>query len=95
MHRTEGSVESEGVTFTQMTELLQPLIIEQKGKEIKVKPRVVIEVKYEEIQQSPTYSSGFALRFPRMVRLREDRGIKDISTLSEIKKFYDFQRGRS
>ena len=87
--------DSEGVTFTYMTEILQPLIIEQKGKEIKVKPKIIIEVKYEEIQASPTYSSGFALRFPRMVRVRDDKGIDDVSSLKDIKKSYEKQRGRS
>ncbi len=87
--------DSEGGTFTHMTEILQPLITEQKGKEIKVKPKVIIEVKYEEIQASPTYSSGFALRFPRMVRVRDDKGLDDISTLKDIKKAYELQRGRS
>ncbi len=87
--------EEEGVTFNKLTELLMPLIIKDSGKEITVKPFVVIEVNYEEIQASPSYSSGYALRFPRFVKLREDRSPEEISTLEDVKKLYDEQRGRN
>ena len=88
-------LEEEGVTFKQLTEMLQKHIISEKGKSITVKPTVVIEVHYEEIQKSPTYSSGFALRFPRFVRLREDRNVEDISDLGLVKSLYVGQRGRN
>ena len=84
----------EGVSFGQLTDMLKPLIIKEKGKIVWVKPEIVIEVDYEEIQASPTYKSGFALRFPRFVKLREDRGIGDINTLEEVEMLYDMQRGR-
>ena len=84
--------EEEGLSFKEMTEMLTPLVVEEKGKEVKVKPRIVIEVDYEEIQKSPTYSSGFALRFPRVKGLREDRGIEDISTLRMVEGFYRKQK---
>jgi len=86
--------EEEGVSFAQLTEMLKPLIIEEKGKEVKVRPKFVIEINYEEIQASPTYSSGYALRFPRLCKLREDRRVDEISTLDEVKKLYYGQRGR-
>ncbi len=88
-------LEGEGVTYTRMTELLTPLIIEEKGREVRVKPEIVIEVHYEEIQKSPSYTSGYALRFPRFVRLREDRSLKDISTLELAQELYLAQRGRN
>ena len=81
-----------GVSFHQLTKLLKPLIVSEKGKSVRVKPKIVIEINYEEIQKSPTYSSGFALRFPRLVRLREDRGPSDISTLDTVKRYYKEQR---
>ena len=84
----------EGVSFGQLTEMLKPLIIKEEGKIVWVKPEIVIEVDYEEIQASPTYKSGFALRFPRFVKLREDRGVGDINTLEEVEMLYDMQRGR-
>ncbi len=82
----------EGLTFREMTRLLQPLIIRENGKGVSVKPHLVIEVDYEEIQKSPTYSSGYALRFPRVKGLREDRGIDDISTLSMVEGLYRKQK---
>jgi DNA ligase-1 len=56
------------------------------------KPKIVIEVSYQEIQKSPTYKSGFALRFPSIVRLREDRGVDEASTLSQVEEFYYGQK---
>ncbi|MFH1054201.1 MAG: ATP-dependent DNA ligase [Candidatus Woesearchaeota archaeon] len=85
------SDESDKVTFMHLTKLLKPLIISEKGMEVRVKPIIVIEISYSEIQKSPTYSSGFALRFPRLVRLREDRRAADIDTLARIRDFYHKQ----
>ena len=87
-------LEGEGVTFNRMTELLRPLILAEKGKEVRVKPEVVIEVSYEEVQSSPTYSSGYALRFPRFLRIREERAVDDIDDLETIGKLYKGQRNR-
>ena len=84
--------EEEGVSFKQLTETLRPLITGESGKEVKVKPHLVLEVSYEEIQKSPTYSSGFALRFPRLVRIREDRAPEEISTLETVQDYYEGQQ---
>lgn len=83
--------EEEGISFKQITEILKPFMISEKTKEIEIKPNVIVEVDYEEIQKSPTYSSGYALRFPRFVRVREDKSLSEITTLQEIKKFYEEQ----
>jgi DNA ligase-1 len=45
-----------------------------------------VTVLYQNVQKSPTYSSGYALRFPRIKTLRPDRDKSDIATLNEIKK---------
>ena len=85
--------EEEGLSFMEMTKLLKPLIISGKGKEVKVKPKIVIEVGYDEIQKSPTYESGFALRFPRVLGLRTmDKRPEDASTLDYVKKLYSQQK---
>ena len=84
--------EEEGVSFKQLTEELKPLITNQKGREVKTKPKVVVEVTYGEIQKSPTYSSGYALRFPRVVKLRLDRGPDECSTLNMVEDFYYSQK---
>lgn len=81
--------EDSSVTFEQLTELLKPLVISQKGKFVKVKPQIVVEVAYEEIQKSPTYKSGFALRFPRVLRLRHmERKAEDVADVDYIEDYY-------
>jgi DNA ligase 1 len=79
-----------GLSFTQLTKKLKPLIIEEQGRKAKVKPKIVVTILYQNIQRSPTYSSGFALRFPRIIQLRPDRKANDIATLTEI--FNDYNR---
>ncbi|HME87263.1 MAG TPA: ATP-dependent DNA ligase, partial [Candidatus Nanoarchaeia archaeon] len=74
----------EGTSFEEMTGLLTPLIIEEKGKIVSLKPEIVIEVAYEELQKSTEYSSGYAMRFPRLVRLRDDRRPDEASSLSDV-----------
>lgn len=85
----------EGFSFGEMTSLLMPLVEKEDGRVVSVAPKVVVEVDYEEIQASPSYSSGFALRFPRFVRLREDRAVEDVASLDDVKALYSSQRGRS
>lgn len=77
--------EEEGTTYDEMTKILKPLIEEDKGSYVKIKPKVVVSVNYQNIQKSPSYDSGFALRFPRITHYRPDRRIGDIATLADIK----------
>ncbi len=81
--------------FEEMTNMLEPLITSQAGKTIEVKPKIVMEVGYEEIQKSPKYESGYALRFPRLRRFRtEVKDLDDVDTLNRIKTLYKQQPGR-
>ncbi|MBI2134244.1 ATP-dependent DNA ligase [Candidatus Woesearchaeota archaeon] len=82
----------EGLSFDEMTKMLKPLIIGEEGKTAIVKPEIVIEVGYEEIQKSPTYESGFALRFPRIITMRQDKGIEDISSMEMVEQYYNEQK---
>ncbi|MEM5782586.1 MAG: ATP-dependent DNA ligase [Candidatus Aenigmatarchaeota archaeon] len=82
------------VTFLDMTKILKPYIEYEKGSEVKIKPKVVIEVAYEEIQKSPTYSSGWALRFPRFLRIRWDKGPEEADDLERIIHLYEIQKGK-
>jgi len=76
----------EGLSFEDLTELLKPLVTKEDGKKVSVKPEIVVMVGYQDIQKSPTYDSGYALRFPRMVRLRPDRGLGDIASVADLKE---------
>lgn len=82
-------------TYEEMTKKLKELIISESGLQVRVKPEIVIEVAYEEIQKSPTYSSGYALRFPRLVRVRYDKDVSEISSIDYIEQLYLQQRGRN
>lgn len=67
---------SSGLTDKQLeeiTERLKPLIESEDGRDVELRPEVVLEVEYEEIQDSPTYKSSYALRFPRLKQFRDDK----------------------
>lgn len=83
--------EEEGVSFEKLTAMLKPLLIAESGKEVRVKPKIVLEVHYEEIQKSPTYSSGYALRFPRFVQIREDKSAEEASSIEYVEELYSGQ----
>lgn len=77
--------------FTEMTDRLQLLQLADDGYTVAVRPEVVVEVAYNEIQRSPQYSSGFALRFARIKRIRADKGAAQITTLGELRVLYEKQ----
>jgi len=81
-----------GISFNELTEKLKPYFMEEKGKSVKIKPKIVISVTYQEIQHSPNYNSGFALRFPRFTALRPDKSPSDASTLEDVKKDFNAQK---
>jgi len=76
----------------ELTMLLKPNITKENIKEIEIKPKIVVEVAYEEIQRSPTYESGFALRFPRVKNIRTDKGLSDVDTIDKVERLYQLQR---
>ncbi len=75
----------------ELTELFKPLIEYQEGKKVRFQPKYIFEVAYQEIQKSPKYESGFALRFPRFVRLREDKSVEEADTIERIARLYEAQ----
>jgi len=79
------------VEFAAMTERLRALAVEDDGYTVRVRPEVVVEVEYNEIQRSPTYPSGFALRFARIARIREDKAADQATTLEELRALYERQ----
>ena len=60
-------LEGEGPTLEKLTSLLRPLKTSEDRGVIRFEPKVVIQVRYQEIQKSTAYNSGYALRFPRIV----------------------------
>ena len=82
----------QGISFEELTEKVKPLIFGEKGKTVKIKPKIIVSVTYQEIQKSPTYSSGFALRFPRFTALRPDKPLSEVNSLKEIEKDFEKQK---
>ncbi len=98
-HFVETGRMASGLTEEQMEELtkkLRPLITDEEGKIVKVRPRIVLEIGYEEIQKSPKYPSGYALRFPRLLRIRDpaDKKPEDANTVHDVEKFFKMQKRR-
>jgi DNA ligase-1 len=81
--------------LAELTDMFRELILLEKGMEVEIKPTVIFEVAYEEIQKSPNYSSGYALRFPRMVAVRDDKSLEEADSLERVISLYRGQRGRS
>ncbi len=90
----EKKAEEKDMTLLELTDMLKPYIIQEKGGEVKIKPKMVIEVAYEEIQKSPNYDSGYALRFPRFLRLRVDKDPTEADDTERIQRIYRMQKGK-
>lgn len=91
---TVGKVAT-GITDEMLAELyalFKDRVIARSGKEVMLEPEVVFEVGYSEIQTSPNYESGYALRFPRFVRVREDKSVDEAETLDSLAERYVRQR---
>ncbi len=77
--------------FETITKRLQELRTRDARYTVYVKPAIVVEVAYNEIQKSPVYKSGFALRFARISRFRDDKRPDDADTLQRLQQLYDKQ----
>ena len=77
--------------FKETTKKLLELKVKDEGWRIWVQPKIVVEVAFNEIQKSPKYKSGFALRFARIVRFRPDKSPYEITTFRELKELYEKQ----
>jgi DNA ligase-1 len=60
-----------------------------RAHEIPVEPKIVLEVAFDVIQTSALHESGFALRFPRIVRIRDDKPPEEIDTLERVREIYE------
>ncbi|MFH0966406.1 MAG: ATP-dependent DNA ligase, partial [Methanobacteriota archaeon] len=70
-------------------ETLQEDVIRTEGKMVYFEPRLIFEIGYSEIQQSPNYEGGYALRFPRFVQVREDKDIREANMIGDISMAYN------
>ena len=70
----------------EMTEYFFAHTVRDYGRFRLVEPDTVIEVAFDQIQPSERHESGYALRFPRIVRLRPDKPVSEIDTLDEVRR---------
>jgi DNA ligase-1 len=79
------------VEIVDMTRWFLDHTIEDQGFRRTVDPEVVIEVAFNNMMQSERHNSGYALRFPRIVRLRPDKLAADADTIERVKEIYEKQ----
>ncbi len=75
--------------IAEMTKRFLAITIEDHGHVRLVKPEVVLEVAFDSIQHSARHKSGYALRFPRIVRIRDDKPVDEIDTVDRVAELYD------
>jgi DNA ligase-1 len=75
----------------EMTKRLKELAIKEEPRRVFVVPKIVVEVAYNEIQKSPKYKCGMALRFARITRIRDDKTPEEADTIQRVKEIYKSQ----
>lgn len=80
-----------GLTDAEIAEMTEWFLNHQRGKRgyaIAVEPQIVLEVAFDIVQRSELHESGYALRFPRIVRIRGDKPVSQINTLGDVDEIY-------
>ena len=75
----------------EMTERLKKSIIREEPHRVVVVPQIVVEVAYNELQESPKYECGMALRFARITRIRDDKLPEEVDTIQHVREIYEKQ----
>lgn len=86
-----------GLTDAEIRELTGHFLqhtLADEGFRLRVEPTVVLEVAFNNVQRSSRHESGFALRFPRIVRLRPDKPVSEIDTVERVRAIYERQHGQ-
>ena len=75
----------------EITKRLKEIAIEETARGVVVPPKIVVEVAYNEIQKSPKYKCGMALRFARITRIRDDKTPEEADTIQKVREIYEKQ----
>jgi len=78
--------------IAEMTEWFLAHTVADQGFRRTVEPRIVLEVAFNNVMRSDRHESGFALRFPRILRLRPDKSPEEIDTLDAVREIYEHQK---
>ncbi len=92
--RTIGKAYS-GLTdaeIEEMTRRLKRSTVKDFGYRREVKPEIVVEVAFDSVQRSGRHDGGFALRFPRIKRIRTDKSVADIDTIERVESIFSGQK---
>jgi len=84
-----------GLTDAEIAELTQWFLahtLDDRGFLRRVEPKVVLEVTFNNVMKSSRHESGYALRFPRIVRIRTDKRADEIDTLARVREIFDQQK---
>ena len=84
-----------GLTDAEIAEMTQWFLehkVEDQGFRLIVEPKVVLEVAFNNMMRSERHNSGFALRFPRIVRVRHDKLPEDADTIERVREIYEGQK---
>ena len=76
-------------TLEYLTGKMKELEISTKGREITVEPKIVLEIAFSEIVESPEYETGYSLRFPVVKNIRKDKGPMDVDTVERLISMYE------
>jgi DNA ligase 1 len=83
------------VEIAEMTKWFLEHTIEDQGFRRTIEPKVVLEVAFNNMMHSNRHDSGFALRFPRIVRLRPDKLAEEADTIERVREIFEKQNGNS
>ena len=61
-------------------------------QDVWVQPKIVVELRADEITASPSHSAGYALRFPRLIKMRPDKSAEQTTSLEELETLYELQK---
>ncbi|MFQ5920741.1 MAG: ATP-dependent DNA ligase, partial [Nitrososphaerales archaeon] len=78
--------------IAEMTQRLRSIMTRDEGYRLIVRPEIVLEVAFDGMQRSERHDSGYALRFPRIKRIRNDKRAADIDTLEKVRTIFHRQR---
>jgi len=76
-----------------MTQWFLKHVTRDEGLRLEVEPKIVLEVAFNNMMESARHESGYALRFPRIVRLRPDKRPEDADTIETVREIYERQHG--
>ena len=81
-------------TMEELKRIVESTITSNDDEGFFIKPSIVLEVTFQEVQISEDYTSGYALRVPKVVRFRPDKNVDEIDSLDKIQNLYELQYER-